>query len=368
MRKTIISIIIILFFAVSGHTKDIYYIGVLGNTENAGTQCIVNTFDLAFEQENTKNANFELKSIYINDSDGEDAVLKQITAQNNLMAITGDIERKHKDIIEKIKNIPFVSVNSGFLDFTTPAGMNTFRVCPSDIDQAKQLARFLIGVLKLGSFAVLYSLDDDDYAKQADAFRETVKKNGQGVMYFREVESGRKDFRNILINLRDKKVGVIFFAAGLQQMTEMAKQIKDLNVGATLVSTDELFQPAFIKGAKKGAEGSIATSLTRPSWVKQISSFLEKYEVRFKTVDSHMPFAYDTAMIIENGINENNKNPQDLINYLKKVQYKGATGDISFDTDGSRQENQICFYIIRGKSFLYRKLSVSEMDLINKMR
>ncbi len=368
MRRIAISFIIIVCFTALVQAKDSYFVGVLGNTDNAVSQAVLNTLNLAFEEENTKNANFELKTFFVNDYDGDDAVIKEISAKPGLIAISGCFEKTHKSIIEKIKNIPLISVNSRFLGFTAPANTNTFRICPSGIDQAKELARFLITILQKSSFAVIYSLGDEDYASLADAFRETVKKNGRRVIYYRDVDGDRTDFRNILINLRDQRVEVIYFAGGLGQSINMAKQIKDLNVGATFSGIDEIFQWAFIKSAKKGAEGAIATSPVKPGYKKEIAGFLEKYEEKYKSDDSHVPFAYDEAMLIIKSLNDNKTNPEDIIKYMHEIKYKGVTGNISFNANGDRPENQICFYISRGKSFLYRQLGASEKDLLNKAK
>ncbi len=361
--KVICYVIFIVFLSVVIQAKTTYKIGFIGNSSNANSTNLFDALSIILDDINNNNEEFELQKRFFDDNENLENEIKR---EDNLIAITGIILEKHKKVLENINNIPVFIVGTKYLSIDDKK--NIFRMAPSNIDLAKILCKIQISVLHKGKFAILYSEENDEYLKIAEAYKDTVLKNKAMVDYFRSVDAQRKDFEAILIRLRELKVNTIFFAGGMEQASLIAKQSRKLNVGADFSSTGDICNKEFIKKAKDGSQGTHYVLSTPPSLYsfKKMRSFLEKYNETHKRTDAELPFLFDTINILQLCLKNANKDL--IIKCLYAETFQGVTGSIEFDEKGMRKNYQPYFYVIRGKEFLFRKLNAKEKDLFYKMR
>jgi hypothetical protein len=362
MRLNIILLIFIVVFDIIINAKDIYNIGFIGNSTNTVATDLFDALNIIINDYN--NEKFSLQTKFLNDTSQN--LINEIK-NGNFIAITGLVLEKHKKVFEEIKDIPVIIIGSEYLSFDGEKFI--FRIAPSNIDLAKILCRIQISVLGKRKFAIIYTEGEDEYLKIAEDYKNTVLKNKAIVDYFRSVDKGRKDFEAILLRLRDLKVNIIFFAGDEEQAALLAKQASQLNVGAEFSSLPYICNKDFIKNAKDGSQGAQFTMAVPPSLYsfKKMRNFLEKYNETHKTMDAKLPYLFDGVDLLNSCLNEGKTNKSDIIECFKTKNFSGVTGNINFDDNGMRLFYQPYFYVIRGKEFLFRRLSLKEKDAYLKM-
>lgn len=359
-RQLLFLISLIMILNLKIFAEDGYYIGFLGNSLNASTDSLMTGLELSLKIQDENKTDGLIKSVFFNENNEE--ILKEIKNTPNLLAIIGAFNEKHKKIIEEINDIPLISISKDYIDFNNPNKQNVFRICPSDVQLAKDLARFAVAILDKRHYAVVYTEGVNDFMKTAEEFSETIKKNGAKVDYFRSVEPTRMDFTNILLRLRDLKIQSIFFIGSLEQAINFAKQSYEMKTGALFMSTSTIGNRYFIKKLKNEAEKSCYADISPENLykLKKFRSFLDEYYKTNKNIDKHLSYLYDAVSIIKLCYNKNLKDKESLIKGLKEISYEGVTGKINFNSSGLREKTDSYFYVIVKREILQRKLMGQE--------
>ncbi len=363
--KMVLITILVMLSNITLEAKPTYTIGFIGNSLSTNSSNLYDALSLLLEDINKKTENYELQKKFFEDDEN---LVDNIKHEKNLIAITGIILEKHKKVLENIDDIPVFLIGTEYLSIDDKK--NIFRIAPSNLDLARILCRIQISVLQKRNFAILYTDGYDEFLKIAEAYKDTVLKNKASVGYFRSVDAERKDFETILIRLRELKVNTIFFAGLMEQASLIAKQSRELNVGADFSSISDICNKEFIKKAKDGSQGAHFVLSVPPSLysLKKMRSFLEKYNETHKGTDAKLPFIFDTVNIIQYCLDKGKIESGLLKECLITEEFEGATGNIKFNEKGLRVAYPPYFYVIRGKEFLYRKLNAKEKDLFYKMR
>ncbi len=359
---------ILLSVVPNAAAKDTYYIGFLGNTNNANSNVLFNTLQLASDDFNSTNTAYTVTPEFFNETDP--SVADSIKNKGNLLAVIGVFNADNKSILENVQEVPLISVASEFDGLNEAKRANVFRIAASDRDLAAATARFLISVSQKNRFAIVYSLESDEYKNMGYAFQAAAEKNRGRADYFKEADPDRKDFEAILLRLRDIKVKNIYFAGPAWQAALLAKQSSEMNVGADFSSTNRICTSAFIKTSKAGGQGAVFASIAPSSLygVKKARPFMKRYLAKYQGDDMHMPYVMDAAGMVFSALAAEKKSKSDLVAYLHSQTYDGVTGGISFNEKGDRPGAPVYFYIIRGKEFLQRNLRGAEASAYARMK
>ncbi|MCX7698062.1 MAG: ABC transporter substrate-binding protein [Candidatus Goldbacteria bacterium] len=338
--------------------NNFYYIGFIGNSLNATTDSLYKGFELSLRGNDT---DMKIKPLFFDENNEQ--IVDYIKNTPNLLAVLGCFNEKHKKIIDEINDIPLISLSKDFIDFNYLNKQNVFRICPSEVQLAQDLARFAVAVLDKRYYAIVYSEDVSDYLKVAEKFSETVKRNGGRVDYLRSVESTRTDFTNILLRLRDLKIQAIFFIGSLDQSINFARQSYEMKTGALFLSTSTIGNRNFIKKLKNEAEKSCYADIAPDNFykLKKFRPFLTEYYKTGKNVDKHLAYLYDAVSIIKLCYNNNVIDRENFIKCIKETNHDGVTGKITFNNVGLRENPPSYFYIIVKREILQRKLMGQEV-------
>ncbi len=339
--------------------KDVYYIGFLGNSHNASSVSLYNALSLTVEAANNTNNPYEVNAVFFNEN--EENAADVIKSRGNLLALLGCFSEKNSEIIEKINDMPLISIWKGYIDFNEKDKANVFRVCPTEAQLAEDLSRFVITVLTKNKSAIVYTEGSTDYLRAAEAFAANSKANKVWANYFKSVPPDRDDFTNILLRLRDLKVQAIYFAGSMEQAAELSKKSKEMNVGAIFTSTDAINSRTFIRKARAGSENACFASVIPPSLYsfRSMRAVLKEFRKKFTNEDMHMPYVFDAANIVLKCVAAGKRSAGDVAACMRDTSYKGATGPIGFNKRGIRVNANAYFYIIARKEVLYRSLGES---------
>lgn len=349
------------FFYLTIFANELYYIGFLGNSTNASTDLFLTGLEVSLNINDVNNVHGQIKAVFFDENN--ENILNEIKSTPNLLAIISCFNEKHKKLLEEINEIPLISISKDFVDLNNLNKKNVFRVCPSEVQLSRDLARFAVTILDKRHYAVVYSDGTVDFFKAAEEFSKIIKKNGAKIDYFRSIDPGRNDFTNILLRLRDLKIQAIFFIGSLEQSINFAKQSYKMKTGALLMSTSLIGNRIFIKKLKNVDQKLCYADISPDSLykLKKFRPFLSEYNKFGKKIDKHLAYLYDAVTIIKLCYNKNIKDKKNLLKCLRETFYEGVTGQIDFNDIGLRKKTNSYFYIIVKKEILYRKLMGQEV-------
>lgn len=334
-----------------------FHIGVIGNSSNAECVAIYNAALIAAEEKQDIAAHGKPGVVFIQEGEGAAEAIRG----HGVKAVMGLINEKHAELMGAFPEMPFVSLSSDFAGLTR--NPNAFRAIISNSQMARALCRADIKIFGRGSFAVVWEEGNSEYESIAKAYADTVIDNGARLLYQRSVAPDRDDYNAILIRIRELKAQVVFYAGSMEQAVKIAKQAKELNVGAVFTFTDNIHSKRFIKATGAAAEGVqfVTKFHVSPYSFKGSRQFLGTYKKRFGWPSGYVPFAYDAAnMLIQLVAAEST--PAEA---LKGVTHRGLTAVISFDGAREMREPAFFLYIIRKQEFLHFRFAQQHRDAYN---
>ena len=127
----------------------------------------------------------------------------------------------------------------------------------------------------------------------------------------------------------------------------MVKQAKQLGIKAKFLMGDGGCTPELIKLAGDAMSGD--DYCTQPGVSLDAlpdQSFGARFKKRFKAeVQAYSPYAYDaTSALIEAMKAANSAEPAKYLPALKKISFKGVTGQIQFDDKGDLKDGPVTVY------------------------
>ncbi len=215
---------------------------------------------------------------------------------------------------------------------------NFFRLPPRDDVQGWSAVKFMENSLKAKRIALI-----DDRQTYTVGLIENIKKFAKetGKLEFiahEHITPGDKDFTAILTSLKRLNPDIIYMAIYQPEGSLMSRQVKQLEITATLVTEDACFQPKFIEVGGKATEGiyltfaaPVADNPVRSDFVKAYS---KDWGVGENEIGSFSFFAYDATMVVLNGIKSGGVDK--LAETIRAPKSLGATGEIEFNEKGDR--------------------------------
>ncbi|EGD04286.1 extracellular ligand-binding receptor, partial [Burkholderia sp. TJI49] len=182
-------------------------------------------------------------------------------------------------------------------------------------------------------------------------FEKAVKAAG-GTIIGREFTSNQAvDFRAQITSLKGKNPDLIFFGGLDSLAANFIKQMRQLGLNAQFVGGGGVKDNEFIKIAGPAAEGAMAWEYGRPlDELPQGKDFEQRFRKRFGVdVLSYAQFGYDATWAAIKAMQAaGSTDPKVYRPALKKVDFEGITGRISFANDGSLKSGMSTLYQVKG--------------------
>jgi len=216
----------------------------------------------------------------------------------------------------------------------TRQGFKTiFRVCGTDDQQGGIAADFVLKTLKPKRVAVIH--DKTTYGQGlADFFKKAVENKVQ-IVFYDGIQTKDPDYKAVLTAINEKKPDVYFFGGVYPEAGRLVRQAKEVGMKVPMITGDGVYDPTFISIAGTSAEGTYVTFGKDPSGLPTSKSFNERYKAKYGEPGPYSIYAYDAANIILTAIQQTaTTDGLKIADYISKGTFKGAFGDISFDTYG----------------------------------
>jgi branched-chain amino acid transport system substrate-binding protein len=323
-------------------------IAVALNPQRAGMQSIYNGVELAVAQLNAKyggklgGAKFQMVK---GAADVSDPVRIADTFRNNptVVGVVGHPESGTTlaaiDEYADTKNAGRNGVVTISPTGTSPAlsGANRwlFRVCPSDVQSSRAVARFLLDSLKARRASIIYR--NDSYGKDwAKSFTDAYKQ-GNGVVVQRDPYlQGATAWDAYAGYLKVLKPDVLLFPGSQEDALVALRAMRAAGVTTPLIGGD----------ATSGLEDNAsefpdvrytAFFLARRATSTEAREFIDAYTRKYKEApDQRAALAYDAAMLIGRGAAEVGPDRTKIRDYVESIgngrpPMAGVAGPLAFD-------------------------------------
>ena len=246
--------------------------------------------------------------------------------------------------------IPQISPSATNPAFTRQGFKTTFRVVADDVHLGGTLGRYAVKNLKGKAIAVI---DDRTAYGQgvAEEFTKAVKAAGGKIVGSEFTTDKATDFMPILTTLKGKKPDVIFFGGMDAVAGPMMRQMKNLGIKAKFMGGDGICSSELVKLAGDGmADGQVVCAEAGGVEGTQkagMDKFYADYKKRFGIdVTVYEPYVYDaTNIMVAAMVKAGSAEPAKYLPVLAQTtDYKGVTGNISFDAKGDVKNGALTLY------------------------
>lgn len=223
------------------------------------------------------------------------------------------------------------------------------RINGTMINQNEVAAKFVTG-LGYKTWVLLY--DTTDYGKgMFEYFSKYLKKDGGKILGSFGVNADQQDFTAELTQAKKLNPDVIWFGGLTPLGVRIRLQMEKLGINSQFQSCSGIISDAFITGAGKLAEGTIAFREGEP--VENLPGgkwFLKEYQkAGYKEApDAFGPFAFAAMSLALDAIEAAGPSRKAVVKWLGHVKdYKTIVGSVTFDDHGQNISPAITKYVVQ---------------------
>lgn len=250
--------------------------------------------------------------------------------------------------------IPQISPATTATQYTKQRFPGAFRVVANDAKLGGTLGKYAVDTLKVKNIAVI---DDRTTYGQgvASEFLKGAKGPGVRIVGKEFTSATATDYTAILTSIRAKKPDLVFFGGMDSVGGPMLKQMKALGIEARFMGGDGICTESLgrLAGDAVG-EGKVvcaeAGGVTGAEQEKAMSDFRARFKQKTGLeVQLYAPYVYDAVMVMAAAMQKaNSAEPAKYLPELKKIHYKGVTGQIAFDANGDINNGALTLYTFKG--------------------
>jgi branched-chain amino acid transport system substrate-binding protein len=250
--------------------------------------------------------------------------------------------------------IPQVSPSATNPKYTRQGFKTAFRLVADDAQLGGTLGKYAVTTLKGKSIAVI---DDRTAYGQgvAQEFVKAVEAAGGKVVAKEFTTDKATDFNAILTTIKGKQADVVFFGGMDAVAGPMLRQMKALGINAKFMGGDGICSTELVKlGGDAIADNQVfcaeAGGVEGQAKVG-MDAFKTKFKAKFGTdVQVYAPYVYDGVnLMVAAMVKAGSSDPAKYLPVLAATKdYKGVTGNISFDNKGDILNGALTLKTVKG--------------------
>jgi branched-chain amino acid transport system substrate-binding protein len=243
--------------------------------------------------------------------------------------------------------IVMVSPTSSNPALTTRGLETVFRVCPMDTTQGPFLADYLVTKLQKKQIAVLYA--DTAYGQGLyEQFAKRATELGAAPVIAQQIHRGDRDFTTPLQAVAALAPDAVMYAGSVPEGIVIAQQMKEMNIRATFIGGDTLFQREFTHETGSAGEGAYVTSFfPDPLKDDDTKAWVERYRALFKrNPGGNSLGGYVAALTLLEAIKKaNSTDPAAVLAAMRNLQFDSFIGPIAFDDKGDLKDQRAHLFL-----------------------
>ncbi len=261
-------------------------------------------------------------------------------------AMTSTNTAQVMSVAEK-KHVPVVAP-AATLDKLTMRKKYANRVCFIDSFQGSVVANYAYKDMGLKTAVVVVDQAQVYSLGLAKVFSKTFKKNGGKILKKISINSGDKDFKAVVSQIKSLNPDFVFLPVYHPEAAMIARQAKQIALNKPMLAGDGVGNPTFIDLGKEAVNGFMYTDtfdyLAPPT--KLSKTFIAKYqkEKGKKGVNSFTALGADAYFLLVHAMNQC-KNPQDSKCINDKIKstkgFEGVSGIIDMEKSGNARRSAV---------------------------
>jgi branched-chain amino acid transport system substrate-binding protein len=366
MTTKLIPFAIAMLFAANASAQQVVKIGHVGPVSGPNSHLgkdNENAARMAIDELNAKGFTVNGQKVTLQlvaEDDGSDPKQGTAVAQKlvdaKVKGVIGHLNSGTSVPASKIYNdagIPQISPATTATQYTKQRFPGAFRVVANDAKLGGTLGKYAVDTLKAKNIAVI---DDRTTYGQgvATEFLKGAKGPGVKIVGKEFTSATATDYTAILTSIRAKKPDLVFFGGMDAVGGPMLKQMKALGIDARFMGGDGICTEALgrLAGDAVG-EGKVICAEAGGVTGDQEKAMAD-FRARFKQktgveVQLYAPYVYDAVMVMAAAMQKaNSVEPAKYLPELKKINYKGVTGQIAFDASGDINNGALTLYTFKG--------------------
>ncbi len=258
---------------------------------------------------------------------------KMLATQRKIVGLIGALTSKCSlAITEEAQQRKIIMISpSSTNDTVTDAGDYIFKACYNDSFQGPVVAQYAIETLKAKTAAIMFDNTNDYSVGLKNSFGDEFKKLG-GTVVEESYAKGDKDFTAQLTKLKASNPDVLFISDYYNTVALMAKQVKQLEINATMIGADGWDEIA--NNAGDEVVGSIYSNhYAADADDPEVQAFVAKYQEKYKIIPNALAaLAYDSTYILCDAIAKAGTatDPEKIKAAMMETNKKLVTGNIKF--------------------------------------
>ncbi|MFC5479932.1 branched-chain amino acid ABC transporter substrate-binding protein [Massilia suwonensis] len=249
--------------------------------------------------------------------------------------------------------IPQISPATTATQYTKQRFPGAFRVVANDAKLGGTLGKYAVDTLKAKNIAVI---DDRTTYGQgvATEFLKGAKGPGVKIVGKEFTSATATDYTAILTSIRAKKPDLVFFGGMDSVGGPMLKQMKALGIDARFMGGDGICTESLGRLAGDAVGEGKVICAEAGGVTGEEEKAMADFRTRFKQktgvdVQLYAPYVYDAVMVMAAAMQKaNSVEPAKYLPELKKINYKGVTGQIAFDASGDINNGALTLYTFKG--------------------
>ncbi|MGQ9555994.1 MAG: branched-chain amino acid ABC transporter substrate-binding protein [Anaerolineae bacterium] len=255
--------------------------------------------------------------------------------------------------VYKDLGLPVITPTASNVGLTERGYRNFFRVNATDATQGKVDAEFLVQTLGARRIAVVH-LDDDYGNGLRDMLVDNLKRLGADVVADIVIEEAADRHDAAVARIQEVEPNAIFLAAYETEGYVLLPQLREAGVNAPFMASDACFLSVFIDESGKAAEGAYVSGFT-PSPKAVVDA---KWTSQYQAVEQRNPDTYSIVgymamdVLIRAAQTARTFDSARLADAIRKLDYQGLAGRISYDDKGDLREQKVYIFQVRNGEFI----------------
>ena len=334
------------------HIQDDINIAILWSGYSDG---FLKGVELAIVELNQDNAVLgrKLKSVIYNDQKSIDMtqhIAWDLGRQTEIVAVIGRQPSSTAipaSIIYHYGGMLYLSVSATNVMLTRHNFDKLFSLIPNNEAMAQQLVKFALNQRQNYKKVVILHARDPYNEELAFAFREHGLKNGMTFPFQRSFFERKKNFQDIIFELRKQKFDAIFLAASADTSSYFIKQVRKINPTVPILGGDSLDSLDFLAATDQASDNVfVPTVYSEDESFAKNRQFINNYRhIYGMAPDTWAAQGYDSIYLLAYAINRAKSTvPDEVAASLRYMPYwLGVTGLHHFAVNGYVKEKSFYF-------------------------
>ena len=253
--------------------------------------------------------------------------------------------------------IPMISPDSTNPKVTRE-GDYIFRACFIDPFQGEALAKFATREFQAKTAVIAVKITSAYSLGLAEMFRKHFEQMNGKVLAELEYKQKQTDFEEILVQAR-KLSPDILFVPGHDESGLIVKQAQEMGIKSIMLGGDGwAYRQFYVNGGQELKQGFYTTHWSRDLDTPETRDFVERYQ-RIYEINDFATITYDAVMLLADAIRRAGSEDRIKIrDALSKTRnFRGVTGDITFDKNGDPVKPAVIMKIENGKATYFKTIS-----------